>query len=88
MKKKKGKIKKVLFIILLVILTTLFISSLVFGSIAAFATSVAEEIEGWYASTFNKNITLLKTSTILLIISSILLIITLSFKDFKKKFID
>ena len=88
MKRKKSNVKNVLYIILLVILTIAFVASIAFGSIAAFATSIKEEIEVWYASTFNKDIALFKTSIILLIVSSILLIITLSFKDFKKKFID
>ena len=88
MKSKKKNIKKVLYIILLVVLGLAFVASLTFGSIATFATTTAEEIESWYASTFEKNIILFETSIKTLIVSAALLILTLSFNDFKKKFID
>ena len=85
---KKQKAKKILYIILVTILATLLVASLVFGSIGAFTTTAKESIETWYFSTFKKEISLLKSSIITLLVSSILLTITLSFDDFKKKFID
>lgn len=88
MKSKKSNVKKVLYIILLVILGIIFVSSLTFGAIGAFTTTVKEDIEVWFASSLKTNVSLLKDSIKWLIISSVLLILTLSFKDFKKKFID
>ena len=88
MKSKKTNIKKVFYIILLVILGIIFVASLTFGTIAAFTNDVRESIEVWYESEFEKGISLLKQSIIWLIISSALLIFTLSFKDFKNKYID
>lgn len=87
MNKKKVNIKKVLYIVLLVVLSIIFVSSLTFGAIAAF-TTLTEEIEVWFASNLKRNVSLLKDSVKWLIISSILLVLTLSFKDFKKKYID
>lgn len=88
MGKKKTSFKKVIYIILLVVLALAFVAALTFGAIGVFATSLTEEIEVWYASKFEKDLVLLKTAIITLIVSSILLVFTLSFKDFKKKFID
>lgn len=88
MKKRKINIKKVLYITLIVILALVFTASLTFGAIGAFATNVREEIEVWYVGKYEKEISLLSTSIKWLIISSIALILTLSFKDFKKKYID
>ena len=88
MKSKKINIKKILYIALLVILATIFVASLTFGAIGAFTTTVKEDIEVWFASSLKTNVSLLKDSVKWLIISSVLLILTLSFKDFKKKFID
>ena len=88
MKNKKSNVKKVLYIILLVVLGILFVSSLTFGAIGAFTTTLTEEIEVWFASKLKKDVTLLKDSIKWLLISSVLLVLTLSFKDFKKKFID
>ncbi len=88
MEKKSVKVKKVLYIVLLVVLSLVFVASIVFGTIAAFTTTAREEIEVWLASTFDKERSLLKTSIVMLIISSLLLMLILSFKDFKKKYID
>ena len=88
MKSKKINIKKILYIALLVILATIFVASLTFGAIAAFTSNVREDIEIWYLDKFEKNISLLKQSIIWLLVSASLLTLTLSFKDFKKKYID
>lgn len=88
MKSKKENIKKIVYIILLSILGLIFVSSLTFGTISAFFNETRENIEVWFSTKFEKNISLLKQSIIWLLISSSLLILTLSFKDFKKKFID
>lgn len=88
MKRKKINVKKVLYIVLVVVLALIFVASLTFGSIAAFATNIREEIEVWYASKYEKEISLLSTSIKWLIASAALLTLTLSFKDFKKKYID
>ncbi len=88
MESRKTTLKKVLYIILLVILGILFVSSITFGVIGAFTTTLTEEIEVWFASKLKKEIVLLKNSIKWLLISSALLILTLSFKDFKKKYID
>lgn len=87
MKGKKVNIKKVLYITLLVILTIILVASLVFGTIAAFANTLRANIEVWYSTKFDKEISLLKTSVIWLIISSLLIVLTLLFDDFKKKFL-
>jgi len=88
MEKKKVNIKKVLYIVLLVVLVLIFVSSLTFGAIGAFTTTVREEIEVWFASKLKANVSLLSDSIKWLLISTVLLVLTLSFKDFKKKFID
>lgn len=88
MKAKKINIKKILYITLIVVLTTILVASIVFGSIAAFTETVRADIESWYFSKFDKEISLLRNSVIWLIVSSLLLVLTLSFDDFKKKFID
>ena len=88
MKSKKVNIKKILYIIFLSVLALLFIASLTFGAIGAFTTNAKEAIEEWILSKFNKDWALLKTSIIILSLSSIGLILTLSFADFKKKYID
>lgn len=87
MKNKKATVKKVFYIILLVVLGTMLVGSLVFGIFGAYFPSISESIVDWYLKVFKKDISLLKTSVILLLISSSLLILTLSFKDFKKKYI-
>lgn len=66
----------------------MFVGSLVFGIFGAYFPSISEDIVDWYLRVFKKDISLLKTSIILLLISSILLVLTLSFKDFKKKYVD
>lgn len=88
MKSKKSTVKKVFYIILLVILGIMFTSSLVFGIFGAYFPSISENIVDWYLKVFKKDLSLLKTSIILLLISSSLLVLTLSFKDFKKKYVD
>lgn len=88
MQSKKINIKRILYITLLVLLGIIFVASLVFGAIGAFTTNASENIEIWYFDKFEKEISLLKQSITWLLISSILLILTLSFKDFKKKYID
>ena len=88
MKRKKINIKKILYIALLIALATIFVASLTFGAIAAFTTELREEIEVWYTSQKDKEISLLSTSIKCLLISSILLTLTLSFKDFKKRYLD
>ena len=88
MKKRKINVKKVLYITLIVILALVFTASLTFGAIGAFTTNVREEIEVWYAGKYEEELSLLSTSIKWLVISSALLILTLSFKDFKKKYID
>ncbi len=88
MKSKKSTVKKVFYIILLVVLSVMLVSSLVFGIFGAYFPSISEDIVDWYLRVFKKDISLLKTSVILLLISSSLLVLTLSFKDFKKKYVD
>lgn len=88
MKKRKINIKKVLYITLLVVLGLVFVASLTFGAIGAFTTNVRDEIEVWYVGKYEKELSLLSTSIKWLLISSTSLILTLSFKDFKKKYID
>lgn len=88
MKKKKVNIKKILYITLIVVLSLVLVASLTFGSIAAFTETLKEDIEIWYFNKFEKEISLLKTSIIWLLVSSLSLVLTLSFDDFKKKFID
>lgn len=88
MKSKKINVKKVLYIVLLVVLSIIFVSSLTFGAIGAFTTTLTEDIEVWFASKLKKDVLLLKDSIKWLLISATLLIFTLSFKDFKKKFVD
>lgn len=88
MEKKKINIKKIIYILLIVVLAVIFVSSLVFGSIAAFTETLRDNIEVWYTTKFEKDISLLKVSITWLIISSLLLIFTLSLKDLKKKYID
>lgn len=87
MKSKKSTVKKVFYIILLVVLGIMLVGSLVFGIFGAYFPSISESIADWYLKVFKKDISLLKTSVILLLVSSSLLILTLSFKDFKKKYI-
>ena len=86
--KSKKNIKKILFIILVVILSIVFAASLAFGIISAFIDGARESVEVWYFDTFEEEINLLKKSMTWLLISSILLVFTLSFKDFKSKYID
>jgi len=88
MKSKKRNVKKILYIVLLSILGVIFVASLTFGAIGAFATNTKESIETWYSTKFDKDLVLLKKSLTWLLISSALLILTLSFKEFKKKYID
>lgn len=89
MKSEKANIKKILYIVLLVILATLFVTSLTFGSIAAFTGELNDNIEVWFAEKLKKDdFSLLKQSITWLLVSAVLLIFTLSFKDFKKKYID
>ena len=88
MKNKKEIIKKVLYIALLSILGLIFVASLTGGAIGAFTTNLSEDIEVWFTEKLEKEFVLLKTSIKYLLISSVLLILTLSFKDFKKKYID
>ena len=84
----KKKVKKILFITLVTILSIVFVASLAFGIISAFIDGARESVEAWYFDTFEEEINLLKKSMTWLIISSILLVFTLSFKDFKKKYVD
>lgn len=86
--KSKKNIKKILFIILVTILSLIFVTSLAFGIISAFIDGARESVEVWYFDTFEKEINLLKKSMTWMLISSILLVFTLSFKDFKNKYID
>ena len=88
MKKKKVNIKKILYITLLTVLGIIFVASLTFGAIAAFTENTRENIEVWYLDKFEENLNLLKKSLVWLFISASLLVLTLSFKDFKKKYID
>lgn len=88
MKSKKINVKKILYIALLSVLGLIFVASLTFGVIAAFTNDARENIEVWYNEEFEKEISLLKQSITWLLISATLLVFTLSFKDFKKKFID
>lgn len=88
MKAKKTNVKKIIYTSLIVILAIIFISSLTFGAISAFASETRENIEVWYYGKFDKNISLFKKSIIWLLISSSLLTLSLSFKDFKNKYID
>ncbi len=88
MKSKKINIKKILYVTLLVILAIIFVSSITFGALAAFTENTRESIEVWYFEKFEKEISLLKHSIKWLLISAALLVFTLSFKDFKKKYID
>jgi hypothetical protein len=88
MKSKKINVKKILYIALLSVLGLIFVASLTFGVIAAFTNDARESIEVWYNEEFEKEISLLKQSITWLLISATLLVFTLSFKDFKKKFID
>lgn len=89
MKSKKVNIKKILYIVLLVVLGLLFVSSLTFGAIAAFTGDTKETLEVWFSSKLKKKeFSLLKQSITWLLVSACLLIFTLSFKDFKKKYID
>jgi len=88
MKKKKVNIKKILYIALLTVLGIIFVASLTFGAIAAFTENARESIEVWYLDKFEENLNLLKKSIVWLFISASLLVLTLSFKDFKKKYID
>jgi glucan phosphoethanolaminetransferase (alkaline phosphatase superfamily) len=88
MKSKKANVKKILYIVLIVVLALIFVASLTFGSIAAFTNDTKESIEVWYSTKYEKDFSLLKQSIIWLIISATLLTITLSFKDFKAKYID
>ena len=88
MKSKKINIKKILYIVLIVVLSLVFIASLTFGSIATFANDIKEEIEIWYASKYEEEISLLSKSIKWLIVSATLLALTLSFSDLKKKYID
>ena len=84
----KKKVKKILFITWVTILSIVFVASLAFGIISAFIDGARESVEAWYFDTFEEEINLLKKSMTWLIISSILLVFTLSFKDFKKKYVD
>ena len=70
------------------VLGLIFVSSLTFGAIAAFTGETRESIEVWYAGKFEKDISLLKQSIIWLLVSSSLLVFTLSFKDFKNKYLN
>jgi energy-coupling factor transporter transmembrane protein EcfT len=88
MKSKKANVKKILYIVLIVVLALIFVASLTFGAIAAFTNDTKESIEVWYSTKYEKDFSLLKQSIIWLIISATLLTITLSFKDFKAKYID
>lgn len=88
MKSKKFNIKKTLYVTLLVILAIIFVASLIFGALGAFTQSTKENIEVWYFEKFEKEISLLKHSIKWLLISASLLVFTLSFKDFKNKYID
>ena len=88
MKLNKINVKKILYIALLSILGLIFVASLAFGIIAAFTTDARESIEVWYSEKMEKEISLLKHSITWLLISATSLVFTLSFKDFKKKFID
>lgn len=86
--KKRILIKKVIYIALLTALSLIFIASLTFGAIGAFTTNLKDEIEIWYYTKNEEELSLLSTSIKWLIISATLLILTLSFKEFKKKYID
>lgn len=88
METKKINIKKIMYIALLVILGILFVASLVSGVISAFIPETRESIEVWYAGKYEKTLNLMKKSITWLLISSALLVLTLSFKDFKNKYID
>ena len=59
MEKKKINIKKIIYILLIVVLAVIFVSSLVFGSIAAFTETLRDNIEVWYTTKFEKDISLL-----------------------------
>jgi hypothetical protein len=88
MKSKKVNIKKIIYISILSILGVIFLASIIFGVIAAFTNNARSSIELWYLDSFKKEISLLKHSITWLLISSALLIFTLSFKEFKNKYID
>lgn len=88
MKSKKINVKKIIYITLLGILGVLFVASIAFGIIAAFIPEARESIEVWYAEKNEETLNLMKKSITWLLISASALVLTLSFKDFKNKYID
>ena len=88
MTSNKNRVKKIVYVSWLVVLAVIFVSSLSFGVIAAFFNDATTSIETWYLDSFEEEIVLLTKSITWLLISAALLMLTLSFKDFKKTFID
>ena len=88
MTSNKNRVKKIVYVSWLVVLAVIFVSSLSFGVIAAFFNDTTTSIETWYLDSFEEEIVLLTKSITWLLISAALLMLTLSYKDFKKTFID
>ena len=86
MKEKNKRIKKIIFIIAVSILGSGWALLASMAVIGGYFPDLASPIEDFLALTGDQ--TLLKTSILYLLIDSVLLVFTLLFKDFKKKFID
>lgn len=86
MKEKNKKVYKIIFISLISLFGLAWVVLGGMAVIGGYFPTVASPIEDFLALTGDQ--TLLKTSILYLLIDSALLVFTLLFKDFKKKFID
>ena len=89
---KKDK-KKIIFIVVLSVFLTLWVASLVFLGFATLSESITESIQNWYSEKFSdpegtvKTLNLLKVSTYATIITTASVVITLLFKEIKKRYL-
>ncbi len=84
--KKKVNVKKIISVVLLVLLTLFWLTCIVMAVFGAYFPTIAEPIEDFLELTGDEN--LLDTSVLWLVITTVVTVFLLLFKDFKKKYID
>ena len=83
----KNKTRKICFIVLVSLFTTLWLTSLVFLGFATLSDSITKSIETWYSTTFeNKTLELINVSLWSTLLTTFALTLTLLFKEIKKRY--
>ena len=84
---KNSKKNKIWFIVCLSVFGFLWLVSLIFFGFATLSENITESIQNWYSSIFEeKTLNLYKVSLWGTVLSTTALLITLLFKDIKKRY--